>query len=297
MNDTDRKPVEPVRETSIRSQVGRLLLAAGLVLGVTAVLYWMFRVDLPGRVQEMESHLASPDDKFRKLAAYELWKIGEGTSPEQRARVGILDGRVGQKLLALYRRGDLEEEETRRFLILALGYFGCQDALPDLVREVQNPGSISSDLRLDAVYSLGLLQNREAAGSLVEATRSENPAMRRAAAAALGKLGDPRAEGPLEALLEDTHAEVAWTAALALGELGNPAGQKSFEAMLDRQVLQGRPELDEEARSRIMIHVIRAVDRLKLRSFRVRLERLGETDPNLRVRSEAMRALRSLAGD
>lgn len=288
------KPVDTVRETTLFGKCVRLALAAGLVLAISATLFFLFRVDTLSRVDEMASHLESQDSKLQKLAAYELWKIGEETSPEQRLKAGIDDHRVGLKLLVAYRSSSPKETDTNRFLVLALGYFRCQDAVGDLARDVQRSRETPHELRVDALFSLGLLRNPDAVPCLIAASKDPNPEVRKEAAIALGRIGDKAAIACLEALLPDSEAQVEWSAALALAALGSPAGKKSFGDMLDRQALETRTDMDEQTRAGIMIQAIRAIQSLDLEEFLPTLGKAGKSDPNLQVRSEALRALQTL---
>src|SRR5262245_29209378 len=63
--------------------------------------------------------------------------------------------------------------------------------------------------------------------------QSEDPQVRRRAAAALGETSDPRAVGPLIGALKDKDWDVQRAAAKALGKIGSPAVESLIAALKD----------------------------------------------------------------
>jgi len=290
----------PSGHASERTVGGKLVLLLGTFLMLVIVcggLFLVFRVDLDERVREMVIYLGHDDPKFRKLAAFQLWKVGEGTTHEVRRNAGIDESMVGQKLLTAFRSKRTRETDTRRFLSLALGHFNCQQAVPYLIKEIQPPNQPSPDLRLDVLFSLGMLQNPDAISALVEETRNEQADVRQAAADGLGRMGDRSVINDLKKLLDDPNFEVEWSAALALANLGSSAGGQSLGKILNTEFIDSLEAMNEQRRERIMVPSIRAISRLRIAGFEEELKKIGSSDRNLRVRSAALRTIKDMKGE
>jgi len=266
----------------------------GLVAAVSGGIYLIFHVDMADNVREMLNQLTSSNSNIQKLAAYELLEVAKETTPEQRIRAGIDDSRVGKKILGLFRSEEDYGPDTRRLLVLCLGYFRCQDAVPDLIRQMRLSAKESRELRIDCIFSLGLLKNSDGIPELLKAIEDEDPEIRREATVSLGRIGDRSVQSHLEKLLSDDDLTVKWGAAIALADLGSGKGSETFQSMLDRNFLDGLEGLDEIQRSGIMRRAIQAINNFRMESFKPQLQEISESDPNLRVRSEALRTLKNL---
>jgi HEAT repeat protein len=110
----------------------------------------------------------------------------------------------------------------------------------------------------------------------------------------LGLLQDARALPALQAALNDNHQDVRWNAALALARFQDASGVEILHRMLDRKSLNSSSEINEQQKSEAIINAARAVALLKDSSARPLLEELKANDPDVKVRSAAIEALKEI---
>jgi HEAT repeat protein len=171
------------------------------------------------------------------------------------------------------------DPDVRAAVGQALGSFG-PDAVPPLLRYLESwKGPVDEVLptllgRLGAEASLGFLAKHVA---------DPLPAARSAIASALGRIGTPRAVPPLLELVRDLDDTVRMAAAAALGETASP---DAVNALLDEMV-------DENPQMRMA--VAEALGRINDSKSVEVLSRVATTDPDLEVRTVALRALRRIS--
>jgi HEAT repeat protein len=107
----------------------------------------------------------------------------------------------------------------------------------------------------------------------------------------LGALADPRAIPPLQAHLTDDSPEVTWNSAIALTRMNDPSGSDILLKLLDRQYLNGFPQITEDRKKEVMIEAIKAAHKLKDPALDERIRKLSTSDPSPGVRDAALKAL------
>ena len=126
---------------------------------------------------------------------------------------------------------------------------------------------------------------------MLEASRSEDPGVRKMAAYVMGKLGDRRAVERLKVLLEDRVPDVRWNAAIALATLGDGSGVAVLRSMVDRDALGRQAQLTSEQTETAMVNALKAFALLRDEGSLPLLEKVAREDPNLRVRDAARNAI------
>ena len=91
--------------------------------------------------------------------------------------------------------------------------------------------------------------------------------------------------------LEDDVAEVRWNAAMALSRFNDRRAVPVLREMLDRTRLIQVRDMREDQKEDVMIMAMAPYVRLAGADARADLQRIGATDPSLRVRAEAKAAL------
>lgn len=227
----------------------------------------------------------------RWQAAFELSRsIGRIPPGPERDALAAETLRVFEGLSA--RRPD--DVRVRRYLVLVLGKLQDRSAVPALREAAKDP---DPETRLYAIWSLGMLGDREALPAVLASSESADPGARKMAAYVLGKLGDSRAVPRLKVLLEDRVADVRWNAAIALATLGDRSGIEVLRSMIDRDQLARQADLSSEQSETAMVNALKGLALLKDRESVPLLERVARTDPNLRVRDAARRALEATVGN
>ena len=120
---------------------------------------------------------------------------------------------------------------------------------------------------------------------------SADPQIRLQAVIALGKISDPSSIPQLTKMLKDLEPNVRWDAAIALAKQKNASGKRILLDLLDRKYLDSFPNIDEIEQVQVLMVVINIVPMIQDADFRVSLEKLLESDSNLKVREAARNAL------
>jgi len=202
------------------------------------------------------------------------------------------DSRFVQEVITALREEGAEDPRVRRYLIIALERLGSRDAAPVIIEALRDA---DPEVRLHAARALAALQDvPDAVAPLSGLLDDDDPAVRKVAIYALGQTHDPEAIPRLEPLLDDPTEDVRWNAALALAVLGDPAGRPVIARMLDRNHLDGIPDITDDQKVAAIINGIQAVYLLHDETFVETLRKLSESDPSLKVRGIALEALHAL---
>ena len=241
----------------------------------------------------------SPSDYLADVrggAANQRWQAAfELSRAVARIPPGPQRSKLAAETLEVFDRLRPEREDDRsvkRYLALVLGRLGDPAAIPSLERSARDPDPL---VRLYSVWALGMLGDRAAVPMIVGESESDDPGARKMAAYVLGKLGDRRAVPRLTAMTADHAADVRWNAAIALAELHDSSGKEVLHSMLDRASLARqadtlRPAQAEEA----LVSAILAEQMIGDRDAAAPLEALARSDPSLKVRDAARRAVRAI---
>ncbi|MDA1142178.1 MAG: HEAT repeat domain-containing protein [Planctomycetota bacterium] len=282
--------MQPIDATTSLQKVYILLGVASLVGVLSGLIYLVFHLDLASGIHEIERHLRSDDSAVQEMASRELVRILESNSKESRRKQGIDDVRLSQKVHSALKNSGKANDAALGNLLLALGYMRYHDAIPDIVALLKVTES-GQDVRPQALLSLGMMKTTEVLPFMTDSLKSETSGVRKAACLAIANVGDKGMVQHLEPLLADSALDVKWSVSLALTKLGNSAGQANIRTMLDREFLATHSEWPEESLQQLMIECIQAVADLRVEGFMSDLQRIASSDPNLQVRSAAMRAL------
>jgi HEAT repeat protein len=222
----------------------------------------------------------------RVQAAYELSKILV-------ADPKALDEEPGAKREVRRLFSEAEDPEMRQYLALVLGRTHDAEAVPLLVKALQDP---DDKTRIYALWALGTLGDRRARGSLEATLTDPDPGLRKTAAFALGELGDRGAVPRLTESLDDAVPDVRWNAALSLARLGSDAGLPVLETMVDRRLLSQVPDITREQQEEAMVSAIQALAAVGGARYAPVFDRLAKDDPSLKVRQAAIEARKAVAG-
>jgi HEAT repeat protein len=219
------------------------MIVAILVLG------WLF-------VQWLVQGSNNPHEFVRRLrgnsetrwqAAVNLAGALANPQNESARRDPTLARELSQILLDDIATANMEKQDLllREYLCLALGHFSNDAGLPALLKAATTSRDAKEDeVRLAAIYGLGELARsmREGDGKLpahpevievlVDASKSDEPLLRGAAALSLGGWGGEAAVDRLAQLLDDSQPRVRYAAASALARLGDARAIDTIAEML-----------------------------------------------------------------
>ncbi len=208
---------------------------------------------------------------------------------EPRGSSMIRGGGVMKEIAHILRERKEYDERTRSYMALALARFREPEAgriLQEVLKDEE-----SRDVQLHLIWALGLQKNEDAAPQVRPFLKNEDEDLRKTSAYVLGTLGDKASAGELEKLLNDASRDVRWNAAAALARLGNAAGYHELLKMLDRSSLASYHHMSEDKVEEIMANAVKAVALLKKSEALPVLQRLAESDPSMKVREAALKAI------
>ena len=220
----------------------------------------------------------------RWQAAFELSKFLTANGEAQ-------DQRLARDVSALFRSSKDDDPRIRQYLALALGRLHDPIGVPPLVESL---AEANPDIQLYAAWALGELRDARAVEALSKLTEGQDTNVRKMAIFSLGLIQDPRAIPPLQTTLNDPHPDIRWNSALALARLGDRAGLDTLHQMIDRRYLNSLVDVRDEQKVDAIINAVKALALLKDSSARSQVQTLSKTDPDVKVRSAALDALRQI---
>ena len=202
------------------------------------------------------------------------------------------DPELVKETVALFEESKEDDPRVRRYLALALGRMRDPAAVPALLAVARDPASDQdAETLIHAILALGAIGDPVAVSELVRLASHQDAGLRKAAVHALGSFDTPSARAALVQALSDPVADVSWNAALVLARAKEPAAVPVVAGMLDRAHLQAVPGLTPEQADEVVLQAVAAAAALGDPSLRPPLERLRDSDPNLKVREAARLAL------
>ena len=202
------------------------------------------------------------------------------------------DPELVKETVALFEESKEDDPRVRRYLALALGRMRHPAGVPALLEVVRDPASEQDpETLIHSILALGAIGDPGAVPELVRLLAHQDAGLRKAAAHALGSFDTAEARAALTRALEDPVADVRWNAALVLARRREPAAAPVVAQMLDRSQLSTVPGLTPEQADDAVLQAVAAAAALGDPSLRPLLERLRDSDPNLKVREAARLAL------
>ena len=227
----------------------------------------------------------------RWQAAFALAGALENDHQLARKDPGFVD-EVVKLFLETEKEAQSDTPLVRRYLVLTLLRLGDPRAAPVLRHIVAEAKSETDSLTLIyATVALGLFADEPSLPHLLDLARHEDPGLRKAAVHALGHFTAPEAREAVAVALNDPVEDVGWNAALVLARGGDRRATPVLLQMMDRSHLAKVPALSAEQQDDAVLGAVQAAAALPEPSLRPPLERLRDSDPNLKVREAARLAL------
>ena len=231
-------------------------LIVAIIVGVWLTFHWLAHL---GQDPQAYVRTLRRDNEGRWQAALNLANDLRGPGGAALKADTTLAGELGRILEDESKSGRTGEQSQmlRVYLCRALGEFTIPEALAPLVSragDTSQPQVARAAVEAIAVLSSNLTiagtmpAGREVTDAIVAASRSDDAAVRSAAAFTLGVVG-AKGTGPaddrLQALLADANDDVRYNTALALARLGDDDCLDTLEEMLS---LPDEPPTNPEAR-------------------------------------------------
>ncbi len=198
------------------------------------------------------------------------------------------ENKFTEAMISAYESSKHDDERVRQYLILAMARAGNQEFTAPLMKDLDQ----EKDENLYAIITaLGILKDNSANDALLKYLQHEQARIRLATVIALGNIGDPQSTEPLKLMLKDAEPNVVWDAAVALAKMGDKSGREVILSLLNRNYLNGFPNIDPRQKSRIMQVAIQSSAGWNDPEIDARLENLFTSDQNMNVRATARQAL------
>ena len=199
------------------------------------------------------------------------------------------DERFVTEMISAFNYAEYDRDDRiRQYLAIAMGATGDIRYVETLLNALDES---KPEIAKASAYALGNLGDRRAVEKIIGLLDSADPQIRLQAVIALGKISDPSSIPQLTKMLKDLEPNVRWDAAIALAKQKNASGKRILLDLLDRKYLDSFPNIDEIEQVQVLMVVINIVPMIQDAEFRVSLEKLLESDSNLKVREAARNAL------
>lgn len=257
------------------------------VVGVAVFVFWIFGVVAVDRKNALEllSDVRTGSRNQRWQSAFELTRrLPTLSKPEERAA-------FADQAVKAFEGAENDDPRVRRYLTLVMGRLGDPRVVPLLEKALDEK---DAETRLYALWALALIGNPSSAARVRPFLDSEDAGVRKTAAYAAGRMEDSEAIPKLKKLLGDGVLDVRWNAALALATLDDDSGHDILVSMTDRRELVKVSGLTADQQDDAVLNGLKGLTHLQDTGARAIGERLGASDPSLRVRREVPEILKGL---
>lgn len=195
---------------------------------------------------------------------------------------------VAEMIAAFEASKNDSEPRVYQYLALAMARTGNTRFISPILKDITS----KKDENLHAIItSLGILKADQAVDVLLKFLNDDNAHIRLATVIALGNIGDQRAIEALQRSLSDSEPNITWDAAIALAKMSDKSGRGIILQLLDRDYLKAFTNVDPEQQTRIMLVAIQASATWKDVQINSVLQKLFESDRNMKVRDLAYKTL------
>jgi HEAT repeat protein len=259
-------------------------------LGIVVVAVGIFF--LFGKLATEQHTIPDYLNAIRSGSSHERWQAAYQLSKSLKRGEAARYPNLEQDVASIYVQSKSDDPRIRRYLSMVLGTLGDRRATPLLLDGLNDR---DPDNRIYVLMALGELKDPASLPRIEESTSDSDKDVRKTAYFTLGDIGDAAAVPVLVRGLGDEVAEVRWNAAMALSRFDDRRAVPVLREMLDRTRLSEVHDMREDQMEDVMIMAMAPYVRLAGADARADLQRIGGTDPSLRVRAEAKSAVQQLA--
>ena len=264
----------------------RFILVPLILVGIVVFLIVIFgQMALKEKsVKDYLYDIRTGSESERWQAAYHLSNMLANPNKDYRseARKQLPD------MILIFEQQGASDPRIRRYMATALGSLGDPRAVPPLQKSLDDA---DTQTVIFSMWALGNIGDKESVPEIIERLENTDSAVRIMSAYVLGAIGDERAIPPLQAHLTDDSPEVTWNAAIALSRMHDPAGADILKKMMNREYLNSFQQLSEQRKEELLTNAITASRKLNDPQLNSQIQALSTSDPNLRVRDTALKAL------
>jgi HEAT repeat protein len=255
-----------------------VLFPLGIVLVAVGVFF------LFGKLATEQHSIPDYLNAIRSGSSHERWQAAYQLSKSLKRGEAARYPNLEQQVAAIYEQSKSDDPRIRRYLSMVLGSLGDRRATPLLLDGLNDR---DPDNRIYVLMALGELKDPASVWRIEQVTKDADKDVRKTAYFTLGELRDPGSLPELVEGLSDDVAEVRWNAAISLTRFNDRRAVPVLREMLDRTRLNQVKDMREDQKEDVMMMAMAPYARLAGADARADLQRLGATDPSLRVRAAA----------
>lgn len=200
------------------------------------------------------------------------------------------DERFSSELISAFEYSANDKDlRVRQYLAVAMGATKDQRYVTTLIDAMNED---EPEVMMASAFALGNIQDERAVFPLEKLLSNNEPQVRLQAVISLGKIGGGNTIPILKRMLGDPEVNVRWDAAIALAKQKDRSGQRILLDLLDRKYLDSMPNIDETEQVKAMMVVIQVAHFVQDLEMKEKLEKLRDTDPNLKIREAARNTLK-----
>ena len=257
-----------------------------LIIAVFAVLIFLvvrIMTSEPNTAQDYLEDVKIGGTTKRWQGAFELSKIL--SNPKQVPK----DDRFVAELISTFKFATNDRDiRVKQYLALAMGATKDIRYTQPLIEALDRP---EPELIMAIAHGLGNIADKSAVSHLTELLNHGEAKVRLQAVISLGKIGDVSTIPVLKEMMADPEANVRWDAAIALAKQKDASGQRILLDLMDRNYLDSFPNIDEIEQVQAMMVAIQVAPFIQDLELKRSLEKLRDSDSNLKIREAARIAL------
>ena len=285
MENLQNQSQQPEKKSALRVVIHSFFVVP-LIIAVFAVLiFLMVRImtSEPNTAQDYLEDVKIGGTTKRWQGAFELSKIL--SNPKQVPK----DDRFVAELISTFKYATNDRDiRVKQYLALAMGATKDIRYTQSLIEALDRP---EPELIMAIAHALGNIADKSAVAPLTEILNHGEAKVRLQAVISLGKIGEASTLPALKEMMADPEANVRWDAAIALAKQKDASGQRILLDLMDRNYLDSFPNIDEIEQVQAMMVAIQVAPFIQDLELKRSLEKLRDSDSNLKIREAARIAL------
>ena len=285
MENLQNQSKEPEKKSALRVVIHSFFVVP-LIIAVFAVLIFLvvrIMTSEPNTAQDYLEDVKIGGTTKRWQGAFELSKIL--SNPKQVPK----DDRFVAELISTFKYATNDRDiRVKQYLALAMGATKDIRYTQSLIEALDRP---EPELIMAIAHALGNIADKSAVAPLTEILNHGEAKVRLQAVISLGKIGEASTIPALKEMMADPEANVRWDAAIALAKQKDASGQRILLDLMDRNYLDSFPNIDEIEQVQAMMVAIQVAPFIQDLELKRSLEKLRDSDSNLKIREAARIAL------
>lgn len=285
MENLQNQSQQPEKKSALRVVIHSFFVVP-LIIAVFAVLIFLvvrIMTSEPNTAQDYLEDVKIGGTTKRWQGAFELSKIL--SNPKQVP----MDDRFVSELISTFKYATNDRDiRVKQYLALAMGATKDMRYTQPLIEALDRP---EPELIMAIAHALGNIADKSAVAPLTEILNHGEAKVRLQAVISLGKIGEASTLPALKEMMADPEANVRWDAAIALAKQKDASGQRILLDLMDRNYLDSFPNIDEIEQVQAMMVAIQVAPFIQDLELKRSLEKLRDSDSNLKIREAARIAL------